>query len=88
MIMTHKVSEQKLTTSQRIAQHKPIEVWESADGAWRWEVYKLNTKFTDKPYASAFCKVFSPFVPEGELGDVYWTDIKQNAHQIFKEKNE
>lgn len=86
--MTHLITLKKLTTSERIKRGQPLEVWTSSDGTWRWEVYKLNTKFTDKPYASAFCKVFSPFVPQGELGDVYWADIRQNAHQIFKEKTE
>jgi hypothetical protein len=78
MVMA-KTEERKLTTSQRLAQHKPIEVWQTPDGSWTWEVYKKYQKDDDKPYARWFVKAKSPFVPEGELGDEYVEGIKKHA---------
>jgi len=81
--MVHKVK--KLTTSERMKLGKPIEVWESADGSWKWEVYKKYQKpegEAKNPYARWFCKVKSPFVPQGELGDVYIKDIKAHARKV------
>jgi len=79
----------KSELSKRIDEGKPIEVWESPDGSWKWEVYKKYQK-PDKeaknPYARWFCKVKSPFVPQGELGDVYVKDIKSHARMVFAEK--
>lgn len=79
----------KSELSKRIDEHRPIEVWETPDGSWKWEVYKKYQK-PDKesknPYARWFCKVKSPFVPHGELGDVYVREIKSHARQVFKEK--
>lgn len=82
--MTHKI-----TTKERLDEDNPIEVWESADGAWRWEVYKDYQKDRTKPYARAMCRVFSPITREQcssgcEVGDVYWADIKSNAHKVAK----
>jgi hypothetical protein len=44
-------------------------------GGWKWEVYKSYQKDDTKKYARYFCKVYSPIVPDGELGDVYVSDI-------------
>ena len=55
-----------------IDRSEALEVWESADWAWTWYVMEKN------PH-SWFCLVTSPFIPEGELGDVYVTDITSNA---------
>lgn len=77
------MTEKKMTTNQRIEQNKPLEVWQTLDGSWRWEVYKKNQKNDDKPFATWFCKVYSPFVPNGELGDVYVQEIKEHAMQVF-----
>lgn len=77
--------EKKLTTSQRIQQNKPIEVWRSSDGSWTWEVYKKYQKpekEATNPYARWFCKVKTPYVPEGELGDVYIKEIKGVAVKV------
>ena len=79
----------KLSTSERIKQNKPIEVWVSPDGTWRWEVYrKYQTPKGEakNPYARWFCKVKSPFVPQGELGDTYIRDIKAHAVKLEKLK--
>lgn len=61
----------------------PYEVWESADGSWRWSVLKKYQADDDKPYARWFCSVTSPFVgPSGELGDCYVTDVKGGSSRL------
>jgi hypothetical protein len=60
----------------------PYEVWESFDGSWQWNVLKKNQVKDDKPYASWFCMVKSPFVPDGEMGDVYVSEIKDHAIRV------
>ena len=72
----------KLSTSDRLKLGKPIEVWEMLDRSWKWEVYKKYQSEKNEaknPFARWFCKVFSPIVPDGELGDVYVKDIKASA---------
>ena len=59
---------------------KPYEVWEG--GGWRWAVLKKwqsPAKEATNGYARWFCFVTSPFLPEGELGDVYIYEIKSQA---------
>jgi len=49
---------------------------------WEWHVlktYKTPANEAKDPYARWFCLVKSPFIPEGELGDVYVCDITYNA---------
>ena len=80
--------DKKLTTDQRIKQNKPIEVWQSYNGEWIWEVYRKYQKPENEaknPYARWFCKVKSPSVPDGELGDVYVRDIQKYAQKISKD---
>ena len=60
----------------------PYEVWVSLDGTWTWKVLKKWQADDDKPYARWFCDVVSPFCPDGEMGDVYVTDIKENARKV------
>ena len=60
----------------------PYERWVSFDGSWTWEVLKKWQADDDKPYARWFCNVITPYVPDGEMGDVYVADIKQNAHKV------
>lgn len=77
----------KLTTDQRLKQNMPIEVYETPDKSWRWEIYKKYQKDDDKQYARAFCKVFSPITREQmssgyELGDVYISEIKSAARKV------
>jgi len=65
--------------------HKPIEVWVSFCGTWRWEVYRRYSKPENElkqEYARWFCKVYSPFVPDGELGDVYVKEVVEVARKI------
>ena len=59
----------------------PYEVWESADGTWRWLVLKKWQVHDDAPYARWFCYVTSPFC-DGEFGDCYVTDVTSNARCV------
>ena len=44
---------------------------------WTWYVLKWNAIPGKNPYASAFCKVVSPYTgPSGELGDTYFRDFR------------
>lgn len=61
---------------------KPYEVWKSLDEKWQWHVLKKWQVDDDKPYARWFCLVKSPYMPEGELGDVYVKEIKAHATLI------
>jgi hypothetical protein len=60
----------------------PYEVWKSIDGSWEWLVLKKYQIDDKKDYARYFCLVKSPFVPNGELGDVFVKDIMENAIQV------
>ena len=64
----------------------PYEIWESANGQWKWHVlkkYKSPESEAKDPYARWFCMVYSPICPEGELGDVYAQEIKSLAKRTF-----
>jgi len=81
--MVHKIK--KLSTDERLKQGLPLEVWETPDGSWKWEVYKKyqNPENEAKnPFARWFCKVKSPITPQGEIGDVYIKDIKGYARKV------
>lgn len=54
----------------------------AATGGWTWLVLKKWQADDSKQYARWFCKVFTPIVPEGEMGDVYVDEIKDNAVQV------
>lgn len=62
---------------------KPYEVW--SNGAWTWQVLKKWQADDSKPYARWFCRVTSPYCPNGELGDTYVADIKGSAWLIEKD---
>lgn len=59
----------------------PYEVWQSNDG-WTWLVLKKWQIDDAKPFARWFCLVKTPMVPEGEMGDVYVSEIKSNARKV------
>ena len=52
------------------------------DGSWTWYVLKKWQADDDKPYARWFCDVVTPYVPNGEMGDVYVSSIKEGAVRI------
>lgn len=65
----------------------PYEIWATPDESWKWFVlkkYQSPENEAKNPYARWFCKVFSPYVPEGELGDVYIKDIKSVGAILVK----
>ena len=65
---------------------KPYEIWKSKDGTWTWKVLKKWQINDDKPYARWFCAVTSPFTSgDGDLGDVYVSEIKDNATKVWSE---
>jgi len=68
--------------AKTVTRESAYEVWQSADGSWTWYVLKKWQVDDNKPYARWFCDVVTPFVPEGEMGDVYVTEIKENATRI------
>jgi hypothetical protein len=67
--------------------NNPYEIWQTPDGSWTWLVLKKWQADDMKPFARWFCKVTSPFVPEGELGDVYVADITSVAHKVPNKEN-
>ena len=58
------------------------EVWQTPDGSWTWYVLKKWQADDNKQYARWFCEVVSPIVPQGEMGDVYVSEIKAHARRI------
>lgn len=65
----------------------PYEIWKSRDGSWTWHV--LSKSHADdgrihskNPYVRWFCNVVTPFVPQGEMGDVYASDIKRYGYRV------
>lgn len=58
------------------------EVWATPDGSWTWYVLKKYQANDNKKFAIWFALVDSPFVPDGELGDTYVADVKENAVRI------
>lgn len=62
----------------------PYEIWQAGNGpeAWTWYVLKKWQADDAKPYARWFCHVTSPMCPEGEMGDVYVTDVQRYARRI------
>jgi len=62
----------------------PYEIWSNNSG-WSWKVlkkYQSPEHEQANPYARWFCLVISPYCPNGELGDVYISDIKKDARKI------
>lgn len=49
---------------------------------WEWHVLKKWQSDDTKPGARWLCQVKSPIVPQGEIGDVYVSDIKQDAQAV------
>ncbi len=54
-------------------------------GTWTWYVlkkYQTPEKEAENQYARWFCDVVTPMCPNGEMGDVYVSDIKPWAKRI------
>jgi hypothetical protein len=61
---------------------RPYEVWANESTGWEWHVLKKWQADDNKPYARWFCLVKSPFVPQGEIGDVYVREIKEHSRLV------
>lgn len=57
----------------------PYEIWQSKDGSWTWYVLKKYQADDNKPFARWLCYVVSPFVPDGEVGDVYVETVRRDG---------
>ena len=64
--------------------NNPYEVWGHSPllPDWEWHVLKKWQVDDTKPHGRWFCLVKSPTVPEGEIGDVYVSDIKDVAQAV------
>ena len=80
--MQKKESISKNLCAKTVKPENAYEIWESYVRGWTWFVLKKWQVDDNKPYARWFCLVRSPFVPEGEYGDVYVSDIKSHARRI------
>lgn len=63
--------------------NNPYEVW--SNGSWTWKVlkkYKSPESEAKDRFARWFCFVTSPMCPNGEMGDVYISEIKSVAVKI------
>jgi hypothetical protein len=87
----------KLTTSERIKQDKPLQIFENERAGWKWKIWKFY-KAPGKPlqaqidatladtYGRAFVGAKSPFTYGSyELGDSYYREIVQNAVLTYQE---
>jgi hypothetical protein len=72
----------KNPAAKTVDREHAYEVWQSHDGSWTWYVLKKWQADDDKKFARWFCDVVTPMVPEGEMGDVYVSEIKANARRI------
>lgn len=63
---------------------QPYEVWKAGD--WTWNVlkfYKTRENTLADQYARVFCQVITPMTSSrGDLGDVYYSEIRQNAQLV------
>ena len=61
--------------------NNPYEIWGNSPKLpnWEWHVLKKWQTDDNKPYSRWFCLVKSPMIPEGEIGDVYVSEIKDTA---------
>lgn len=58
----------------------PYEIW--SNDSWTWLVLKKWQVDDSKPFARWYCLVKSPYVPNGEYGDVYASEIRANARRV------
>ena len=93
--MSHKggwsmAQKQKATRSvnpcaKKVTPENAYEVWQSFDGSWTYFVlkkYQSPEKEAKNPYAIWYVLTKSPYVPNGEFGDIYVSTVKRGTHQI------
>lgn len=73
----------KNTQGKTVKRENAYEVWKRDN--WTWYVlkkYQADEAAAKNPYARWFCDVVTPMCPDGELGDVYVREIKENAVRV------
>lgn len=68
--------------AKTVTRENAYEVWQSHNKSWTWYVLKKWQVNDNKQYARWFCDVVTLICPDGEMGDVYVNEIKQNAIRI------
>jgi len=70
--------------AKTVTRENAYEIWTARGtaGYWTWYVLKKWQADDNKPYARWFCDVVTPICPNGEMGDVYVSEIKSNAVRI------
>ena len=63
-----------------VKRENAYEVWQAGD--WTWYVLKKWQADDNKAYSRWFCDVVTPICPDGERGDVYVAEIKEQATRI------
>jgi hypothetical protein len=64
-----------------VTRDNAYEVWTL--GSWTWYVLKKYQADDNKPYARWFCDVVTPMCPNGELGDVYASEVMGHAVKVI-----
>lgn len=68
-----------------VKRENAYEVWQLPDGSWTWYIlkkYQSPENEAENPLARWFCDVVTPICPNGEMGDVYVSEIKRFATRI------
>jgi hypothetical protein len=71
--------------SKRVTPETAYEVWQSYDGSFTYFVlkkYQSPENEAKNLYASWYCCVKSPVVPNGEYGDVYVSTVKRGTRKV------
>lgn len=76
---------QTISRKRTVTRENAHEVWQTPDGSWTWYVlkaYQTPEHEAKNPEARWFCDVVTPYMPEGELGDVFVHEVKRAARRI------
>jgi hypothetical protein len=71
--------------AKRVKPEEAYEVWQSYDGTFTYFVLKKyqSPEYEAKnPFATWYCCVKSPVVPNGEYGDVYVSTVKRGTRKV------
>ena len=71
--------------AKRVTPETAYEVWQSYNGTFTYFVlkkYQSPENEAKNPYATWYCCVKSPVVPNGEYGDVYVSTVKRGTRPI------
>lgn len=82
VLTKHRGVRVKNQCAKTVKRENAYEVWQTPDGTCTWYVLKKWQADDDKPFARWFCDVVTPVCPNGEMGDVYVSEIKGVARKI------